>query len=332
MAVGQFQSKSAMGLNFSRRTAREASFQAAAGAVLLLDVGDVLEDLGGSPALLGREGDEVVELRQLAASSPRARRRCAEVAHSWGLLLLVAGAGEVVVGVEAVGAGTTWSRTRGSSGSTRGCGTGFSPRRAGAGRGCGRRTGRGRRRAGAPRRARRRARRGRRGRAGGADGWWCRRDARRGGRPSRGTPARAGRRRRGGFARDARVRGAFRSASPSRWRSVLDLPAALLASARDGRPRSSPSSTRTSRSDATSSQGLSDMRVGDRVVVAVEADVGRLAGAQGLDGVAVERMRRQRQEDEASPRRARRRRCACRGRRGPGARGRRARSTRRAGR
>ena len=37
-------------------------------------------------------------------------------------------------------------------------------------------------------------------------------------------------------------------------------------------------------------------RVGDRVVVAVEAQVRRLAGAQSLDGIAVEGMRGQRQE------------------------------------
>ncbi len=40
-------------------------------------------------------------------------------------------------------------------------------------------------------------------------------------------------------------------------------------------------------------QGLSDEGVRNRIVVLVEAQVRRLAGAQGLDGVAVERMRRE---------------------------------------
>jgi hypothetical protein len=43
-------------------------------------------------------------------------------------------------------------------------------------------------------------------------------------------------------------------------------------------------------------QGLLRQRVGNRVIVAVEAQVRCFAGAQGLNGVAVERMGGQRQE------------------------------------
>ena len=44
--------------------AEEAPFEAPAGPFLLLDVDEVLEELSGAPAALGRERDEVVHVRR----------------------------------------------------------------------------------------------------------------------------------------------------------------------------------------------------------------------------------------------------------------------------
>jgi hypothetical protein len=44
-------------------TAQEAAFEAAAGAFLLLDLDEVLEELRRTPAALGRQRDEVVQVR-----------------------------------------------------------------------------------------------------------------------------------------------------------------------------------------------------------------------------------------------------------------------------
>jgi len=43
--------------------ARQAAFEAAAGALLLLRRDEMLEELGGAPAPFGGEGDDIVEVR-----------------------------------------------------------------------------------------------------------------------------------------------------------------------------------------------------------------------------------------------------------------------------
>ena len=50
------------GLEGPEMTSRQAPLEASTTALALLDVHDVLEHLRGSPTLLGRESDEVVEL------------------------------------------------------------------------------------------------------------------------------------------------------------------------------------------------------------------------------------------------------------------------------
>jgi len=42
--------------------AEQAAFEAAAGALLLFDIGEMLEELGRTPAAFGREGDQVVQV------------------------------------------------------------------------------------------------------------------------------------------------------------------------------------------------------------------------------------------------------------------------------
>jgi hypothetical protein len=80
--LGQFQSKSAMGLKRSRleAAAGASSLETAASAVLLLDVDDMLDELLRAPALLCRRGDEVVEIGcdNEKAEGPEA---CFQVAH-----------------------------------------------------------------------------------------------------------------------------------------------------------------------------------------------------------------------------------------------------------
>ncbi len=61
---------------------REATLQAASGAVLLVEVDDVLEQLRRAPAFSGRPSDEIVELRA-GGGEPDAAKTLCEVTH-WG--------------------------------------------------------------------------------------------------------------------------------------------------------------------------------------------------------------------------------------------------------
>jgi hypothetical protein len=54
--------KSRHGGDAPETAAEQAALEAAAGAFLLLDVGKVLEELSGTPAPFGGEGDEVVQV------------------------------------------------------------------------------------------------------------------------------------------------------------------------------------------------------------------------------------------------------------------------------
>jgi hypothetical protein len=52
----------AYGQEAAEAAAEQAAFEAAAGAFLLLEFGQVLEELGGAPAALGGERDDVIEV------------------------------------------------------------------------------------------------------------------------------------------------------------------------------------------------------------------------------------------------------------------------------
>jgi hypothetical protein len=65
--------------------AEQAAIEAAAGAFLLLDVGEMLEELGGTPAAFGGEGDEVV---QVLGGVIRAEKLEASGSEAIGHLLL----------------------------------------------------------------------------------------------------------------------------------------------------------------------------------------------------------------------------------------------------
>ena len=62
MRLGQVQSKSAMGLKRPSRLFLMRVFEGASGTGLLLELDDVLEDLGGTESTLGSEGQDVVEM------------------------------------------------------------------------------------------------------------------------------------------------------------------------------------------------------------------------------------------------------------------------------
>jgi hypothetical protein len=61
-ALGPVPVEVAHGQEAADAATEQAAFEAAAGAFLLLELGEVLEELGGAPAALGGERDDIVEM------------------------------------------------------------------------------------------------------------------------------------------------------------------------------------------------------------------------------------------------------------------------------
>jgi len=78
--VGQAQVEGVHGGEAPEAAAEEAPFETAAGPFLLLDVDEVLQQLRGTPAALGRERDQVVQVRG-GVVQPEERERVSERGH-----------------------------------------------------------------------------------------------------------------------------------------------------------------------------------------------------------------------------------------------------------